>query len=62
VGGAYDTHGREEKVVLYKVLLVKPEGKTPRGRSRRRWENGIRMALREISWGEWIQLAQDTDR
>jgi hypothetical protein len=31
-----------------------------------RWENGIRMALREIGWGgrdiQWIQLAQDRDR
>jgi hypothetical protein len=29
-----------------------------------RWENGIRMDLREIGWGSvvWIQLAQDRDR
>jgi hypothetical protein len=33
---------------LYKVLVGKPEGKKPFGRPRRRWENGIRMGLREI--------------
>jgi hypothetical protein len=62
VGGACDTPGREEKV--YKVLVVKPEGKRPLGRPRRRWEDGIRMDLREIGWGsvEWIHLAQDRDR
>jgi hypothetical protein len=40
------------------------EGKRPLGRPRRRWENGIRMDLRETGWGsaEWIQLAQDKDR
>jgi hypothetical protein len=42
----------------------KPEGKTPLGRPRRRWEDRIRMDLREIGWGrvEWIHLAQDRDR
>jgi hypothetical protein len=54
--------GEERKV--YKVLVGKPEGKRPPGRPRRRWENGIRMDLREIGLGGvvWIQLAQDTDR
>jgi hypothetical protein len=49
---------------MYKVLVGKPEGKRPLGRPRRRWEDGIRMDLREIGWGsvEWIQLAQDRDR
>jgi hypothetical protein len=30
--------------------MGKPEGKTPLGRPRRRWEDGIRMDLREIGW------------
>jgi hypothetical protein len=51
--------GEERKV--YKVLLVKPEGKRPLGRPRRRWEDGIRMDLREIG-GDWIRLVQDRDR
>jgi hypothetical protein len=49
---------------VYKVLLGKPEGKRPLGRPRRRWEDGIRMDLREIGLGcvDWIRLAQDRDR
>jgi hypothetical protein len=49
---------------VYRVLMVKPEGKTPLGRARRRWEDGIKMDLREIGSGgvEWIHLAQDRDR
>jgi hypothetical protein len=54
--------GEERKV--YKVLVGKPEGRRPLGRPRRRWEDGIRMDLREIGWGsvDWMQLAQDRDR
>jgi hypothetical protein len=54
--------GGERKV--YKVLVGKPEGKRPLGRPRHRWEDGIRMDLREIGWGtvESIQLAQDRDQ
>jgi hypothetical protein len=49
---------------VYKVLMGKPEGKRPLGRPRHRWEDGIRMDLRDIGWGsvEWTQLAQDRDR
>jgi hypothetical protein len=49
---------------VYRVLIGKPEGKRPLGRPRSRWENGIRMDLRDIGWGsvDWIQLAQDRDR
>jgi hypothetical protein len=47
-----------------KVLVGKPEGKRPLGRPRRRWEDGIRMNLREIGLGcvDWILLSQDRDR
>jgi hypothetical protein len=38
---------------LYRVLVGKPEGKRPLGRPRRRWEDGIKMDLREIGWGVW---------
>jgi hypothetical protein len=53
--------GEERKV--YKVLVVKPEGKRPLVRPRRRWEDGIRMDLGEIGLGgvDWIRLAQDRD-
>jgi hypothetical protein len=54
--------GEERKV--YKDLVGKPKGKRPLGRPSRRWEDGIRMYLREIGLGgvDWIQLAQDSDR
>jgi hypothetical protein len=41
--------GEERNV--YRVLMGKPEGRRPLGRPRRRWEDGIRMDLREIGWG-----------
>jgi ribosome biogenesis protein Nip4 len=46
------------------VLMGKPEGKTPLGRPRSKWEDGIRMDLRETGRGsvDWIQLAQYRDR
>jgi hypothetical protein len=39
---------------LYKILVGKPEGKRPLGRLKRRWEDGIRIDLREIGLGVWI--------
>jgi hypothetical protein len=47
------------------VLVGKPKGKRPVRRPRHRWEDGMRMGLREIGWGEgvdWIRLAQDRDQ
>jgi hypothetical protein len=35
---------------VYRVLMGKPEGKRPLGRPRHRWEDGIKMDLREIGW------------
>jgi hypothetical protein len=45
------------------ILVGKLEGKRPVGRHRRRWEDNIRMDLREIGWEgvNWIHLAQDRD-
>jgi hypothetical protein len=40
---------REERQV-YKLLVGKPEGKKPLGKQRHRWQDGIRMDLREIGW------------
>jgi hypothetical protein len=53
-----------EERIVYKVWVGKPEGKRPLGRPRRRWEDGVRMDLREIGLGyvDWIRLAQDRDR
>jgi hypothetical protein len=53
-----------EEKGLYSVLVGKPEGKRPLGRTRRRWEDNIRMDLQEVGCGgmDWIGLAQDRDR
>jgi hypothetical protein len=46
----------EEERRVYKVLVGKHKGKRLLGRPRHRWEDGIRMDLREIGWEgmDWI--------
>ena len=53
-----------ERGSVYRVLVGKPEGKRPLGRTRRSWEYNIKMYLQEVGYGgvEWIELAQDRDR
>jgi hypothetical protein len=49
----------------YNILVGRPEGRRPLGRLRRsRWEDNIKMDLREIGFGDvdWINWAQDRDR
>ncbi|KAJ4436886.1 hypothetical protein ANN_17018 [Periplaneta americana] len=48
----------------YRVLVGRPEGKRPLGRPRRRWEDNIKMDLREVRYDDrdWINLAQDRDQ
>jgi hypothetical protein len=48
---------------MHRVLVGKPEGKRPLGRPRRRWEDNIKIDLREVGWGCWdlMELAQDRD-
>jgi hypothetical protein len=43
-------------------LVRRPEGKRPLGRPRRRWEDNMKMDLREIviNGANWIRLAQDS--
>jgi hypothetical protein len=50
-----------ERRGVYWVLVGRPEGKRPLGRPRRRWEDNIKMDLREtgIDVVNWIRLAQD---
>jgi hypothetical protein len=45
----------------YNILVEKPEGKRPFGRHRHRWEDDIRMDLREIGWecGDWMHPAHE---
>ena len=50
-----------ERRGVYRVLVRKPEGKRPFGRSRVRWENNIKMVLREVDvrvWSEssWLRI------
>jgi hypothetical protein len=40
-----------EKRNAYRILVGKPEERRSLGRPRRRWEDNIRMDLREIGWG-----------
>ena len=54
----------EQSRNAYRVLVAKPEGKRPLGRPRRRWDDNIKMDLREVGCdpGEWIDLAEDRDQ
>jgi hypothetical protein len=49
---------------VYNILVGRPEGRRPLVRPRHRWEDNIKMDLREIGFGDvdWIHLAQDRDR
>ena len=53
--------GEEREV--YRFLVGKPEGRTPLGRSRRRWGANIRMDLQEVGCGymDWNGVAQDSE-
>jgi hypothetical protein len=48
----------------FRVLVGKPEGRWPLGRRRRRWEDNIKMDLRDVGWGvmDWIDLAEDRSK
>jgi hypothetical protein len=48
----------------YRILVGKPQGKSPLGRPRRRWVENIKMDLGEIGLDgrDWIELAQDRDQ
>jgi hypothetical protein len=58
MGGACSADGEGRSV--YKVLVVKPEGKRPLGTPRLRWEDNIKVDLQEVGCGvmDWIWLAQ----
>ena len=62
MGGACSSYGEWRGV--YRVLVGKPEGRRPLGRPRRRWEDNIKMDLREVGCGrvDWMELAQDRGR
>jgi len=48
---------------VHRILVGKPKGKRTLGRPRRRWEDNIKMDLREGGGsGDCMELAQDKDR
>jgi len=53
-----------ERRGVYRILVGKPEEKRPLGRPGRRWEDNIKMDLREVGCGgmDWIELAEDRDK
>ena len=55
-------YGGEQRCV--RVLVGKHEGRRPLGRTRRRWEDNIKMDLQEVGCGgmDWIKLTQDRNR
>jgi hypothetical protein len=61
MGGACSTYGGEERCIY--GFVGKPELRGPLGRPRRRWEDNIKMDLRDVGWEgmDWIDLAEDRD-
>jgi len=53
-----------ERRDAYNVLVGRPEGRRPLGKSRRRWEDTIKMELLEVGLGgmDWNDLSQGRDR
>jgi hypothetical protein len=53
-----------ERRGVYRVLVGKPKGNRPPGRSRLRWEDNIKMDLQEVGCAamNWIDLVQDRDK
>ena len=63
MGGKCNTYGGEERCI--QGLVGKPKRKGTLGRPRHRWEDNIRMDLKEVGWSggmDWIDLAEDRDR
>ena len=50
----------KERRGVYKVLVVKPEGKRPLGRTRCGWEDNIQEV--GCDGMDWVELAQDRNR
>jgi hypothetical protein len=48
----------------YSTFVGKSEGKRPLGRAGRRWEDNMRLDLREVRWEDvdWMHLTQDRNQ
>jgi hypothetical protein len=55
---ACSTYGGEERCI--RLLVEKPEGKRSLGRHTRRWEDTIKMDLKEVGWVgmDWIDVTR----
>jgi hypothetical protein len=64
MGRACSMHGEKRNVLVYRILVGKSERRRPLGRTIRRWDDNIKMNLREIGLGgfNWINLARDKDQ
>jgi hypothetical protein len=62
MGRACSTNGGKRNA--YRIVVGRTEGKRPLGKPRHRWEDNIKMDLREIGSDgvDWIDLAQDRDQ
>ena len=62
MGRTCSTYGAIQKCI--QSLVGKPESKRPLGRPRRRWDDNIKMNLREVGYDprDWIALAEDRDQ
>ena len=49
MGRTCTLHGGEQRCI--QVLMGKPEGKNPLERPKRRWEDNIKLGLRDVGWG-----------
>ena len=50
------TRRGEDRCIQGRVLVGKSEGKGPFGKPRSRWDDNIKMNLKEIRWETWIGL------
>jgi len=62
MGGECSEYG--ERIGVYRVFMWKPEGKRPFWRTKREWEDNIKIDLHKVRCGfvDWIELAEDKDR
>jgi hypothetical protein len=62
MGGACSAN--RERIGVCRVLVGNYEGKRPLGRSRRRWQDDVKMDLQLVVWRvmNWIDVGQDRDR
>jgi hypothetical protein len=40
----------------YRIVVGRPEGRRPLGKTRRRWEDNIKIGLQEVGWVAWTGL------